>query len=133
MIQGGADGFVFYSSPFDSNCQKKIQIIYSRRFWQNFALGAGYGKRFFDDIRRGTIIFSDIRFIDIQNNHYKSFACNLGIGDYYEAKFYLNLSYNYGFRIVRKLFFTIGIDYNFQKIANIEDNKTFGITAGILF
>jgi len=133
IIQGGTDGFEFYSSPLVSDFQKKIQIIYSRRFWQNFALGAGYGKRFFNNSHQGTIIFSDIRFIDIQNNHYKSFACNLGIGDYYEAKFYLNLSYNYGFRIVRKLFLTIGIDYNFQKIAGIGDNKTFGITTGILF
>ena len=131
IIQGGADIDALYTL-FNVNWRYKIQAIYARRFWKNFALGAGLSK---SDYYLPASLFLDARDIKIHKNSYSSHSFDFGISSLgSNPNLYFNLAYNYGFRIHKDIFFNFGVnitqDGNYSGIAG---NTTAGIIAGLLF
>lgn len=130
------------SSPFTVDGQAKFQVIYSRRSIADYAFGLGACLRYVDFDSFAKVLFIDIRTIRAKENSFTSFSLDPGIVFYNSnAGLNLNIAFNYGKRIQKNLFFTMGIDINYQS-NTYGSNKRFlsssgsinpGINIGLMF
>lgn len=137
------------STPFTVYGQAKFQAIYARRFIPDYAFGLGACLRYVDFDSFAKVLFFDIRTMRVKGNRFASFSCDPGIV-FYDGSVGLNfnLAYNYAMRIDKNLFFTIGVDLNYQSnryreystqngyyyyISRRSGSKNPGIVIGLVF
>jgi hypothetical protein len=114
FLQGSLEIESIYE-PFKVYGQSKYQLCLSKRFVPTSAFGLGVSARHLDFERFAWVVFADIRTIHPRGDDFSSFSVNPGIVFYDRSVGYnLNFAYNYAQRIDRNVFFTIGLDLNYQ-------------------
>lgn len=127
-------------TPFDVDWQTKFQAIYSRRFIPDYAFGLGACFRFFDFYSIAKVLFIDIRTVRPKGNSFTSVSLDPGIVFYDgSAGLNLNIAFNYGKRIQKNLFFTLGFDLNYQSntygnyYSGNSGSVNPGVSIGLMF
>ncbi len=133
VLEGGYGNEILSNMPV-----KKLLIIEHFKIKPDMALGLGFGIKSYDS-NRSFPVFLSMKFPKITArgnlstfglmagsawNHYYGYGNNL----------MLNGSYNYGFRVSKKSFITLGGDIDYQSHGAYVDDPslTFGLTLGFV-
>jgi hypothetical protein len=133
VLEGGYGNEILSNTPVN-----KLLIIEHLKIKPNLALGLGFGIKSYNR-NRSFPAFVSLQFPKITNKaNLSMFGLKVGSAwNYYYGygnNLLLNASYNYGFRVSKKSFITLGGDIDYQSHGAYVDDPsfTFGLTLGFV-